>query len=61
MDTIMGMMKPFLNKHLLVLLHLHPAPIDSFFKHVPKKIMLKELGGDGPSFEEFRGNFIDFK
>lgn len=54
MDRILTLLKPFIKKHFADMLHLHPAPIDSIYKFIDKKLLPKELGGDGDTCEQLR-------
>ncbi|XP_044260972.1 alpha-tocopherol transfer protein-like [Tribolium madens] len=49
-DKIIAMVKPFMKKELIDLLHFHNS-MESLFKYVPKNILPKEYGGDALSLE----------
>ncbi|XP_001808164.2 alpha-tocopherol transfer protein-like [Tribolium castaneum] len=49
-DKLMAMVKPFMKKELTDLLYFHNS-MEGLYKHVPKKILPKEYGGDAPSLE----------
>ncbi|KAL7292795.1 hypothetical protein TKK_0013622 [Trichogramma kaykai] len=44
MDVILNMMKPFMKKELMDVLHLHSS-LESLDKHIPLEILPNELGG----------------
>ncbi|XP_967589.2 alpha-tocopherol transfer protein-like [Tribolium castaneum] len=49
-DKIIAMVKPFMKKELIDLLHFHNS-MDSLFKFVPKHVLPKDYGGEAPSLE----------
>lgn len=57
MDKILILIKPFMKKEFHNFLHLHPAPIDSVYKYLPKENFPKEAGGEWDSFEKIQGLF----
>ncbi|XP_014214637.1 alpha-tocopherol transfer protein-like [Copidosoma floridanum] len=44
MDFILGLMKPFMKKELMDVLHLH-SNLDSFGKYIPPDVLPNEIGG----------------
>lgn len=50
MDKLMAMMKPFMKKEVLDVLHIHADGLDSLEKFVPRYVLPEEYGGDAPSF-----------
>ncbi|GLV38428.1 uncharacterized protein CBL_13021 [Carabus blaptoides fortunei] len=52
MDKILAIMKPFMKKELMDVLHLHTEGMDSFYKFVPKKCLPKDMQGEAPSIED---------
>jgi len=53
MDKIMSLIKPFIKKELLNMLHIHQSNSDSIFKLIPKDCLPAEIGGT-------LGNCLDF-
>ncbi|XP_067015217.2 alpha-tocopherol transfer protein-like [Anabrus simplex] len=51
-DKIMAMIKPFMKKELLEMLHLHTGGLESFCKFVPLDILPSDYGGKAPSCKE---------
>lgn len=51
MDKIMALIKPFMKKELLQLLHIHPQNEDmsGFYKFVPQECLPSDLGGKAES------------
>ncbi|XP_055375202.1 alpha-tocopherol transfer protein-like [Condylostylus longicornis] len=59
-NRILTMIKPFLQKELLEIIHTHPTDMDyeEFFKKwIPKTHMPSDYGGDMPSVEELHFDF----
>ncbi|KAJ3618113.1 hypothetical protein MTP99_006144 [Tenebrio molitor] len=48
-DTLIGMAKPFMKKELVDMLNFHDESMETLYKYVPKEIMPKDYGGEGPS------------
>lgn len=51
-DKILAMMRPFLKKELMDVLHLHTDNFETLYPFVPKKCLPKEYGGDSPTLKE---------
>ncbi|XP_001602751.1 alpha-tocopherol transfer protein-like [Nasonia vitripennis] len=51
MDFILGLMKPFMKKELMDMLHLHPS-VESMKKHMPTEILPNEAGGKAGATSE---------
>ncbi|KAK0183088.1 hypothetical protein PV327_001160 [Microctonus hyperodae] len=51
MEIILGMMKPFMKKELMEILHIHSTP-ESVAKHIPLDILPYESGGKAGSLME---------
>lgn len=55
MDKLLAMMRPFLKKELLDMIHVH-STMDTFLdKFIPKAIMPKDYGGTADSIAETVG------
>ncbi|KAF5285777.1 hypothetical protein FQR65_LT13056 [Abscondita terminalis] len=52
MDKLMAIMKPFMKKDLLDVLHLHSDCIDSLYKFVPQECLPSNYGGTAASVAE---------
>nr|XP_050857348.1 alpha-tocopherol transfer protein-like isoform X1 [Vespula vulgaris]XP_050857349.1 alpha-tocopherol transfer protein-like isoform X1 [Vespula vulgaris] len=46
MDKILSIVKPFMNKEILELLHLHTGEVSEIYKHIPPKCLPKDYGGE---------------
>lgn len=56
MDKLLAMMRPFLKKDLLDMIHVHPT-MDTFLdKFVPKALMPNDYGGNLSTIAEIVGN-----
>ncbi|XP_066592372.1 alpha-tocopherol transfer protein-like [Prorops nasuta] len=53
MDIILNMMKPFMKKELMDVLHLHQT-LDSLDKYIPREALPNELGGKAGTVEELK-------
>jgi len=58
MDTIMGMMKPFMKKELIDMLQFHPTGSETLFSSVPKDLLPNEYGGKGGSLQELQEKWV---
>lgn len=55
MDKLLAMMRPFMKKELMDMIHVHPT-MDTFLdKCVPKKIMPNEYGGTAGAVNDIIG------
>ncbi|GLG95800.1 Uncharacterized protein GBIM_02694 [Gryllus bimaculatus] len=50
LDKIMAIIRPFLKKEILDVLHIHAEGMESFYKFVPKENLTEDYGGAAPSF-----------
>lgn len=57
-DKILAMMKPFLKKELLDVIHIHTTN-ESFYKFVPREILPVEYGGNLKNMEESYKNLCE--
>lgn len=48
-DKVVSMIKPFMKKDLLQVLHLHSGTNETLYQFVPKECLPEELGGQSPS------------
>ncbi|XP_026473070.1 alpha-tocopherol transfer protein-like [Ctenocephalides felis] len=51
-DVLMSLMRPFIKKQLLEILHFHKE-LDLLYKYIPRKYLPRNYGGEGPSMNEF--------
>lgn len=58
MDKILAMMKPFMKKELMDILHLHQNGMDSLYESIPKDCLPNNLGGSAGSADEIHANFV---
>ncbi|KAM3956786.1 clavesin-1-like [Aphomia sociella] len=58
MDKLMMMLKPFLNKTLLDIIYIHQIGSDTLYKHVPKKALPKNEGGEYKDHETIRDELL---
>lgn len=55
MDKVLALMRPFMKKELMDVMHLHTT-IDSFVdKHLAKKYLPNEYGGEAGSIKDIQG------
>lgn len=60
MDKILALMRPFMKKELIDVLHLH-STVESFSKNVSTDQLPNEYGGKAGTFNELRGTFQLFR
>ncbi|XP_013188343.1 alpha-tocopherol transfer protein [Amyelois transitella] len=58
MDKLMMLIKPFLKKELLEVLHIHQIGSRTLEEFVPMAGLPKEAGGEGKTFNEYRDDII---
>ncbi|XP_069679996.1 alpha-tocopherol transfer protein-like [Periplaneta americana] len=58
-DYFMYLIRPFLSKDLLNLIHFHKENSETLYEHIPKKCLPKELGGDLPTVAELDAMYLD--
>lgn len=58
MDKILAIMRPFMKKELMDVMHLHTT-METLHQHVPKESLPKELGGSLDSIHDFYRKFYD--
>lgn len=57
MDKVLALMRPFMKKELMDVMHLHSS-MDTFLdKHVPKSMMPNEYGGTIGTIKEIQSEF----
>lgn len=55
MDKVLALMRPFMKKELMDVMHLH-STLDTFIdKHVALELMPNEYGGSAGSIKEIQG------
>lgn len=59
MDKILALMRPFMKKELIDVLHLH-STVESFSKNVFADQLPNEYGGKAGTFNELRGIVLAF-
>ncbi|XP_067015756.1 alpha-tocopherol transfer protein-like [Anabrus simplex] len=52
MDTILRIIKPFLHKELMSMIHLHSGEMEAFYKIFPKDILPKDFEGELSDLKE---------
>lgn len=55
-DILISLMRPFIKKDLLEILHFH-KDIEVLYKYIPQKFLPKDYGGEGMTMDEFHGNY----
>ena len=60
LDKIMMMIKPFMKKELIDILHFHTG-METLYPFVPKELLTEEYGGKAGNSAEIRGCFLVFK
>ncbi|XP_059490153.1 uncharacterized protein LOC132205226 [Neocloeon triangulifer] len=58
METLFKLFQSFNKEKMNKRIHVHGKDLESLFKKVPKRVMPKEFGGDGPSDVELAEDFI---
>ncbi|XP_047099832.1 retinol-binding protein pinta-like [Schistocerca piceifrons] len=59
MDKFLALMKPFMKKELIDMLHLHTEGLHTLEPFVPLKLLPKEVGGEGETLEAIREKTIE--
>ncbi|BET00529.1 CRAL/TRIO domain [Nesidiocoris tenuis] len=59
-DKILFMIKPFMKKELLQMLHLHSGDFSEVQKYLPKECLPSDFGGELKSVAEFHEDYIDW-
>ncbi|XP_066908008.1 alpha-tocopherol transfer protein-like [Halyomorpha halys] len=59
-DKIMFMIKPFMRKELLELIHYHSSDLSEIQAALPKSCLPKDYGGDLPSITELHEKYTDW-
>lgn len=55
MDKVLALMRPFMKKELMDVMHLHTTKDSYIGKHLDVKYMPKEYGGDAGSLKDIEG------
>ncbi|XP_045770429.1 clavesin-1-like [Maniola jurtina] len=58
MDKLMMLLKPFMKKSLLDMIHIHETGSQELYKYIPKKAFPKDLGGDYKSKKDIGDDLI---
>lgn len=57
MDKVMMLLKPFMKKALMDIIHIHETDSPELYKYIPKKAFPNELGGEYKNKKEIRGKY----
>lgn len=55
MDKLMMLLKPFMKKALLDMIHIHETGSQELYQYIPKKAFPKDLGGDYKNKKDIGG------
>ncbi|CAK1590626.1 unnamed protein product [Parnassius mnemosyne] len=59
MDKVMMLLKPFMKKSLLDILHIHQPNSEALYEYIPKKAFPKEEGGEHKDHNSLRDEMIE--
>lgn len=59
MDKLMMLLKPFMKKALLDIIHIHQPGTQEIYDYVPKKAFPKENGGEYKDYNSARGQIFN--